>query len=103
MWRASWKKRHVQRTRSRCLARSHYSIDQPQRLRETLLPKGDFAVGDGIHSRRHLPAQRTHFVRAEHHLTDARAAAAEDEVVRAERRELELRLLDQEEVLYRLW
>ena len=41
-------------------------------------------------------------VRAEHDRPDGRAAAAEDEVVGAEPRELQLRLLDREQVLDRL-
>src|SRR5919201_3933152 len=99
---ASWKKRHVQRPCSRCLARGEYSIDQPQRLWKTLLAQGSFAVGDGVDGGRDAIPHSAQLAGAEDDLADARTSAAEDEVVRAERRQLQLRLLDQEEVLDRL-
>src|ERR671934_2346055 len=99
---ASWKKRHVQRPYSRCLARGEYSIDQSQRLWKTLLAKGDLAVRDGVDGGREAVAHRAQLAGAEDDLPDARTAATKDEVVRAERCQLQLRFLDQEQVLDRL-
>src|SRR5919204_1265459 len=99
---ASWKKRHVQRPYSRCLARGEYSIDQSQRLWKALLAQRDLTVGHGVDGGRHLVAHGAELTRAEHDLTDARAPAAEDEVIGSEPGELQLRLLDQEQVLDRL-
>src|SRR2546421_9036878 len=87
---------------SRCLTRGQYSIDESERLRETVLAQAYLAVGGRVHGRVDPAAQVSQLVGAEHHLADARLAAAEDEVVRTCTGELELRLLDQEEVLDRL-
>src|SRR5205085_6950703 len=80
-------------------ARGEYSIDQPERLRKTLLPQGDLPVRDSVDSGRDAVSQRAQLTGAEDELAHARAAATEDEVVRAQLRQLELRLLDQEQVL----
>src|SRR6266516_7810301 len=83
---------------SRCLARGEYSIDQPKRLGEAFLPQRDLPVGDRVDRRRDFGAQRAQLSGAENNLAHARTAAAEDEVVGTELRELVLRLLDQEQV-----
>src|SRR5919198_4919939 len=98
----SWKKRHVQRTCSRCLARGEYSIDQPQRLWKSLLAQRDLAVRDRVDRGGDAVAERAQLAGPEHELADAGAAPAEDEVISAEASQLQLRLLDEEEVLDRL-
>src|ERR1700730_505929 len=87
---------------SRCLTRGQYSIDQSERLRETVLAQGDLAIRDGVDGGVDPAPQVAQLVGAEHHLPDARLAAAKDEVVGAGARELQLRLLDQEEILHGL-
>src|SRR6266511_5487926 len=87
---------------SRCLARGQYSIDKSERLRKALFAQADLAIRRRVDRGVDAPAQVAQLGRAEHHLSDTRLAAAEDEVVRAGARELELRLLNQEQVLHRL-
>src|ERR671930_686036 len=98
----SWKKAPFAAESSRCPARGEYSIDQPQRLWEAFLPERDLAVRDSVDGGRDAIAQRPQLAGAEDDLAHARAPAAEDEVIRSQLRELQLRLLDQEEVLDRL-
>src|SRR6266542_4730903 len=54
------------------------------------------------HSRVDLAAQRAQFARAQNELPHACATATVDEVIGPERRELQLRLLNREEVFHRL-
>src|SRR5438128_8189540 len=65
---------------SRCLTRGQYSIDQPERLRETILAQAHLPVGGGVDRGVDTSAQVAQLVRAEHHLADARLAAAKHEV-----------------------
>src|SRR5947207_2181926 len=83
---------------SRCPARGQYSIDQSKRLRKSLLAQADLVVRRGVYGGVDAPTQVAELAGSEHHLTDARLPAAEHEVVGADLRELELRLLDEEEV-----
>src|SRR5712691_8328583 len=87
---------------SRCLARGQYSIDQSERLWETIFAERHLVVRDRVDGGVDTAAQVAQLVRAEHHLAHAGLPAAEHEVVRAGACELELRLLDQEQVLDRL-
>src|SRR6059058_1644485 len=87
---------------SRCLARGQYSIDESQRLWETVLAQRHLVVRNRVDRRVDAAAQVAQLVGAEHHLADARLPAAKDEVVGPRARELELRLLDQEQILNRL-
>src|SRR4051794_22718418 len=84
---------------SRCLTRGQYSIDQSECLREAVLPQGDLAVAGRVDGRVDPATQIPQLFRPQHHLPDARLPAAEDEVVGADACELQLRVLDQEQVL----
>src|SRR5919198_47351 len=57
---------------SRCLTRGQYSIDQAERLRETLLAQADLAVRRRVDRGVDAAAQVAQLVRAEDHLADAR-------------------------------
>src|SRR3989440_8279664 len=83
---------------SRCLARGQYSIDQSQRLWEAVLAQAHLAIRCRVDGGVDTAAEIAQLRRAEHHLPDARLAAAEDEVVGADACELQLCLLDQKEV-----
>src|SRR6188508_1081943 len=90
---------------SRCLARVQYSSDEgqcgaePVAILTWFFPERDFALGGRVDRSVDAPAQVTQLLGAEHERADRRAAVAEDEVVGADPRELELGLLDREEVL----
>src|SRR5438094_310426 len=86
---------------SRCLTRGQYSIDQPERLREAVLAQAHLPVGNRVDRGIDPAAKISQLVRAEHNLAHARLATAEHEVVRPGAGELQLRLLDQEQVLDR--
>src|SRR3954452_2664362 len=62
---------------SRCLTRGQYSIDQSERLRETVLTQRHLAVCGRIDGCVDPAAQVAELVGAEHHLPDAGLAAAE--------------------------
>src|SRR5256885_16153745 len=76
----SWKMRHLQRFYSRCLARGQYSIDQSERLRETVLAQADLAVRGRVHRRVDTPAQVAQLCVPGHPLADPRLAPPEAEV-----------------------
>src|SRR3954447_2870977 len=79
------------------------SIDEPKCLRKSILaPKSYFGISYGVDRRVDAIPEPLELARPEHEPADGRLAAAEDEVVRAEARELDLRLLDREEVLHGL-
>src|SRR3954468_19717612 len=79
------------------------SIDEPKCLRKSILaPKSYFGISYGVDGRVDAVAEPLQLARAEHQPADRRLAAAEHEVVGAQARELDLRLLDREEVLDRL-
>ena len=81
---------------------NHDSIDQVDRSLERLRALGDLAPRSRVHGGvGHVP-ERAQLGRAEHERPDGGAAAAVDEVVGAEPRQLQLRLLDREQVLDRL-
>src|SRR5581483_2095429 len=84
------------------LTRGQHSIDQPKCPLELLVSKGDFTFGGRVDGGVDLAPQLAQLAGAEDDRADRRAAAAEDEVVRPEPRELQLRLLDPEQVLDRL-
>src|ERR671936_2977010 len=77
---------------SRCLARGQYSIDQSERLWEAVLAEADLAIRRRVDRGVDAAAQISQLRRPQHHLPDARLAAAEDEVVGADPGELQLRL-----------
>src|SRR5207302_2103911 len=87
---------------SRCLARGQYSIDQSERLGEAVLAHADLVIRRRVDRRVDTAAQVAQLRRPEHHLPDARLAAAKDEVIGPDTCQLQLRLLDQEQVLDRL-
>src|SRR6266516_11609 len=74
-------------------------IDESQRLRETLFSQRHLAVRGGVNGGVDPPPQIAKLFGAEHDLPDAGLAAAEDEVVGAGARQLQLRLLNQEQIL----
>src|SRR3954452_8426703 len=79
------------------------SIDQPKCLRKSILaPKSYFGISYGVHGRVDAVAEVFQLTRPEDEPADRGLAPAEDEVVRAEPGELDLRLLDREQVLDRL-
>src|SRR5918992_2712778 len=79
------------------------SIDQRECRLKTVGAPGDLAAVARVDRSVRVAAQLTELSRAEDKGTDRCAAAAEHEVVGAEPGELELRFLDPEEVLDRLW
>src|SRR5262245_37658449 len=79
------------------------SIDQPERLGKSIVrAKAHFAVSYGVDGRVDAVSELLELAGAEDEPPDGRLAAAEDEVVGAEERDLDLRLLDREQVLDRL-
>src|SRR5262245_47608695 len=88
---------------SRCLAAVQDSIDQADRLRKAVVTaEAHFPVPYGVDGRVDAVPELPELPRAEHEPADGGLAAPEDEVVGAEPRHLDLRLLDREEVLDRL-
>src|SRR5262249_32318583 len=93
----------ARRRSSRGLTGIQDSIDQPDRLRKSVLaPQTDLSGSNRVHGGVDPATQLAQLARAEHELADGRLAAPEDEVVGPEARHLDLRLLDREEVLDRL-
>src|SRR5438067_9805138 len=84
------------------LARGQHSIHESQRPRQFLVSKGNFTLRGRVDGGVDAAPQLAQLARAEHDRTDGRSTPAEDEVVGAEARQLQLRLLDPEEVLDRL-
>ncbi len=84
-------------------ARVQDSIDKVDGLGDFLLPAHTYLLlRRDVHGRFRAVAELAQLARAEHQPTDRRLPALEHEVVGAEERDLDLRLLDPEEVLDRL-
>src|SRR5215207_9651410 len=85
---------------SRCLARLQYSIDQRQGAAEPVtvltvfFPERNFALRGRVHRGVDAAAEDAELLGTEHERPDRRPSVAEDEIVGADARELELRLLD---------
>src|SRR4029077_13628625 len=81
-------------------ARVQDSIDQFDGLGYFLLPAhAYFLLRRDVHGRFRAVAELAQLARAEHQPPDRRLSALEDEIVGAEERDLDLRLLDPEEIL----
>src|SRR6184192_3159051 len=88
---------------SRRLAGLQDSIDQPECLGKSIAaPEAHFPGSYGVDGRVDSAPQLLELAGAEHEPSDGGLAAAEDEIVRAEARNLDLRLLDREQVGDRL-
>src|SRR5262245_36055839 len=82
-----------------CWAQGEDSISKVDRRCEAVAPQSHLAVSRVVDRRLDVRTQRAEVVRAEHERPDGHAPAPEDEIVGAGAGELQLRLLDQEQIL----